>query len=84
MEWANAVGMPVQKFRHRLYIYNRAKDKMVKSNLRLVVHITKAYQGRGLDLEDLIQEGNLGLVQAVEKFEPGASHFLFSEQRLIH
>ncbi|MBW3543723.1 MAG: RNA polymerase sigma factor RpoD/SigA [Planctomycetes bacterium] len=48
-----------------------ARDRMVRANLRLVVNIARAYTGKGLPLQDLIEEGNLGLLRAVEGFDPG-------------
>ena len=48
----------------------RAKEKLIQSNLRLVVSISKKYVGRGMEFLDLIQEGNLGLLKAVEKYDP--------------
>jgi RNA polymerase primary sigma factor len=50
---------------------NEARDRMVRANLRLVVNIARAYTGKGLPLPDLIEEGNLGLLRAVEGFDPG-------------
>ncbi len=47
-----------------------ARDRMVRANLRLVVNISRGYTGKGLGLQDLIEEGNLGLLRAVEGFDP--------------
>lgn len=47
-----------------------ARDRMIRANLRLVVNIARGYTGKGLSLQDLIEEGNLGLLRAVEGFDP--------------
>jgi RNA polymerase primary sigma factor len=73
---AAATGLPVAEFR-RVYKtvsagerdMNQAKKEMIEANLRLVISIAKKYTNRGLQFLDLIQEGNIGLMKAVDKFE---------------
>ena len=68
--WAEVAGLTVEELEEMQREGLRAKEHMLKANLRLVVSVAKKYQNRGLELLDLIQEGTMGLERAVEKFDP--------------
>jgi RNA polymerase primary sigma factor len=72
-----ASNLRVLELRRAIYVGNRAKEQFVQSNLRLVTHISRKYLGLGLPLLDMIQEGNLGLIRAIDKFDPSKG-FKFS------
>ncbi|XP_068634996.1 RNA polymerase sigma factor sigB-like [Aristolochia californica] len=76
-QWAAAAGLDQKTVRKRLNYGILCKDKMIKSNIRLVISIAKNYQGAGMNLQDLVQEGCRGLVRGAEKFD-ASKGFKFS------
>ncbi|CAM8977371.1 unnamed protein product [Rhodiola kirilowii] len=76
-QWAAAAGIDQKSLRERLNYGTLCKDRMIKSNIRLVISIAKNYQGVGMNLQDLVQEGCRGLVRGAEKFD-ASKGFKFS------
>ena len=72
--WAHLAGLEVGELEEIIALGTRAKEQMIKANLRLVVSVAKKYQNRGLELLDLIQEGTLGLECAVKKYDPSKGY----------
>ncbi|KAG4177269.1 hypothetical protein ERO13_A11G301900v2 [Gossypium hirsutum] len=76
-QWAAAAEVDRKTLRERLNYGTICKDKMIKSNIRLVISIAKNYQGAGMNLQDLVQEGCRGLIRGAEKFD-ASKGFKFS------
>ncbi|GMI71227.1 RNApolymerase sigma-subunit F, SIGMA FACTOR 6 [Hibiscus trionum] len=70
VEWAEVMGLSCSALQAELCTGNKSRDKLIYANFRMVVYVAKQYQGRGLNLPDLLQEGSMGLIKSVEKFKP--------------
>ncbi|XP_066367158.1 RNA polymerase sigma factor sigF, chloroplastic-like isoform X1 [Miscanthus floridulus] len=69
-EWAQAVGMSCRELHSCVRTGRRCREKMARSNFRLVIHVARKYEGHGLDIQDLVQDGCCGLMKTFEKFNP--------------
>ncbi|XP_062213896.1 RNA polymerase sigma factor sigF, chloroplastic-like [Phragmites australis] len=69
-EWAQAVGMSCRELQSSISTGRRCREKMARSNFRLVIHVARKYEGYGLDIQDLVQDGCCGLMKTFEKFNP--------------
>lgn len=69
-EWAQAVGMSCRELQSCVRTGRRCREKMARSNFRLVIHVARKYEGCGLDIQDLVQDGCCGLMKTFEKFNP--------------
>ncbi|MEN9861832.1 MAG: hypothetical protein RLZZ515_2314 [Cyanobacteriota bacterium] len=72
--WASSVNLTPRQLKRELKLAERASEQMVTANLRLVVSLARRISHRRLDLEDLIQEGTLGLIRAVQRFDPSRGY----------
>lgn len=72
--WALEAGLTARQLQRCLHRAERARSRMVVANLRLVISMARRYQHRPADLEDLIQEGTIGLIKAVERFDPSRGY----------
>ncbi|MED6207115.1 hypothetical protein PIB30_032947 [Stylosanthes scabra] len=70
VELSEGMGLSCRRLQMQIHCGNRSREKLIQANLRMVVHIAKNYLGRGLSLQDLLQEGSMGLMRSIEKFKP--------------